>query len=358
LRTALVKQVLDVFGSWAGVKWKDTSPQKLFDVWPGKAVYWELTCMLQADWYIVPQASHGDYTRVAVDTFPGRAEVLRKHTRNVTPVGSIPFDEYDLVISFDAILKVPQNHPAVFAYFAQEHWDRLYTQSLHHPVNGYDLFLAHMMDSNSTINSLPSSISFPYVHDANLFRSIFPVAKRDAVWVEWRTLMSLAMKDSADPWCSEAEAAADRLQDLLELPIRYRGTPHRQTYGFADPPAWGDAAIYLQALAECKYFVSVGCRIGGGQGLAEAASAGCICIGQEDRAYHKLLCHPSCLCADIAEMYKRLRAVQLDSSLQQEVLAWQDRQLLEHFHDRPLEALQRAIEIKRKGSRFRTTNHL
>jgi hypothetical protein len=357
LRTALVKQVLDVFGPWAGVKWKDTSPQRLFEAWPGKALYWELTCMLEADWYVIPQASHGDYTRVAVDQFPGRAEAIRKHTKNVTPAGRIPFDEYDLVITIDAILDVPREHPALFVYYAQEHWDRLYTESLLRPRGNYDLFLAHMMDSNAAVSELPQAISFPYLHDAKLVQGMFPREKQELVWVEWRTLMSLAMKDSSEPWGPEGEAAGERLRALLDLPIRYRGKAFAQTYGFADPPAWGDAAMYLREMAECKYFVSVGGRIGGGQGLAEAAAVGCLCIGQEDRAYHKLICHPACLCADMGEMYARLMAVVGSPKLQGEVIAWQDAALEEHFARRPLQLLQAAMNLKAKKRCVAETAH-
>lgn len=346
MRTALIKQVLDVFGPWAGVKWKDTSPEKLFEVWPGKAVYWELTCMLEADWYVIPQAVSGDYTRVAIESMPGRAEAIRRYTKNVTPVEKIPFEEYDLVISFDAILNVPREHPALFAYFAQEHWDRLYTESLARPRGNYDLFLAHMMDSNADLNCLPRAISFPYLHDPKLVQRTFPCEKREAVWVEWRTLMTLAMKDSSEPWGPQGEAAGRRLAELLDLPIRYRGTLVAQTYGFADPPSWGDVAVYLRELAECKYFVSVGGRIGAGQGLGDAAAVGCICIGQEDRAYHKLICHPACLCADMGQMYERLMAVVKSPQLQAEVTAWQDAALEEHFARRPLRLLQEAMNLK------------
>jgi hypothetical protein len=346
LKVALVKQVLDVFGPWSGVKWKDTSPTKLFEVWPNKAVYWELTCMLKADWYVIPQASRGDYTRVAVETFPGRAEAIRKYTKNVTPLELVPLNQYDLVITFDAILDVGRSGGTLFAYFAQEHWDQLYAQSLRRPASGYDLFLAHMMDSNSEVGSLPQSVSFPYLHDANLVRSTFPTQRVEAVWVEWRTLMTLGMKDSSEPWSEVGDAAAARLKDILELPICYRSNLHEQTYGFADPPRWGDAATYLHALAGCRYFVSVGGRIGGGQGLAEAAAAGCLCIGQADRAYHRLICHPSCLCADMSEMPSRLRTLRGSEDLQREVLACQDVNLDHNFRKNPLNLLAEAVALK------------
>lgn len=346
MKTALVKQVLDVFGPWADIKWKDTSPQKLFEIWPGKAVYWELTCILRADWYIIPQAVHGEYTKVAVDKFPGRADTIIKYTRNVTPVESIPFDQYDLVISFDAILRVPPDHPTLFAYYAQEHWDSLYSASLRRPVGEYDLFLAHMIDSEFCVNSLPQAISFPYLHDLRLTRSTFSRPREERVWVDWRTLTTLALMDPGEPWREEADAAARRLAKTLSVPLRYRGQPHTQTYTIADPPLWGDLATYFQEMAECKYYVGVGRITGAGQGLGDAASVGCLCVGQSDRPYHKLICHPLCICEDIAQMPIKLKNLAGSKDLQQEVLSYQDDALAKHFEHGPLDLLKKALELK------------
>jgi hypothetical protein len=346
LRTALVKQAQDVFGPWSGVKWKDTSPAKLFEIWPGKAVYWELTCMLQADWYIVPQAADNDYIRDVFRWHPGLAKTIQKHTKNITAPENIPLDQYDLVIAFDAVLDVPAASNTVFAYYAQEHWDRLYTQSLQKPVRGYDLFLAHMMDASEKIRSLPAALSFPYLHDVDLVRSTFPMPKQEVVWVDWRTLMTLAMKDVGEEWAAEAEAAAKRLQELLDLPIYQRGKYYDHAYGVYDPPTWGDAARYLEGVAGSKYYVSVGRTAGAGQGLGEAAAAGCLCIGQADKAYHCLICHPLCLCQDITEMPGRLKRLAGSTDLQEEVLRFQDEALRKHFARGPLTLLQEAARIK------------
>jgi hypothetical protein len=346
LRTALVKQALDVFGPWCGVKWKDTSPEKLFEVWPGKAVYWELTCMLQADWYIVPQARELEYTRDAVRRHLGRAEIIHKYTRNVTPANLIPLQDYDLVIAFDAVLDVPRDSSTLFAYYVQEHWDQLYSASLRQPERGYDLFLAHMMDSNSTLRSLPQAISFPYPHDLNLTRSIFPASQEEVAWIDWRTLMTLAMRELGEGWNPEAEAAADRLRDILGIPIDHRGNYNQQSYGFTDPPSWGDLAKYLRAVRTRKYYVSVGRIAGAGQSLAEAASLGSICIGQKDTAYHRLICHPAGLCEDLAQMPVKLKTLAGSKDLQQEVFAYQDEALRKHFEQGPLDVLNRAIQTK------------
>jgi len=348
VRVALVKQQLDVFGPWAGVKWNDTSPTKIFEVWPGKAVYWELACLLQADWYIVPVSVEGDYLNDAVRKHPGRARLIEQHTKNITKVEAIPFEDYDLVISFDAILDISPGLPAVFAYYAQEHWDSLYTYSLRGPVPGYDLFLAHMMDAPEELRSLPKAISFPYLHDAQLVRSLFNPPRQEAAWVDWRVPMTLANRGLGDPWCEEADAALERLRHVLNLDIRCRTGSHTISYAIPDAPAWGDAAHYYRELAECRYYIAVGRLAGAGQALADAAAVGCVCIGQADKPYHRLLCHPSGLCEDMAQMPSRLRILRGSVDLQQEVLAWQDQNLKTHFRDAPLGLLARAIELKRK----------
>ena len=348
MKTALVKQAYDVFGPWSGVLWKDTTPERLFEVWPGKAVYWELTCMLEADWYIIPQRLESDYTRDAVRRHVGRAQLIEKHVKNITPIEAIPFSEYDLVITFDPILHPPKGSRAVFAYYVQEHWDRIYAESLAKPAANYDLFLAHMMDAPVELHGIPQAVSFPYVHDAQLVRGYFLREQREIAWVDWRTLLTLGGKDLKDPWCAEAEAASVRLAQILDIEIRCRTANHSQTYAISESLAWGDAAHYLRELAECRYYVAVGRLAGAGQALADAAALGCVCIGQADRAYHRLLCHPSCLCEDMAQMPSRLRVLRESADLQQEVLAWQDQKLKTHFRDAPLALLGEAIKLKRK----------
>lgn len=349
MRVALVKQRLDVFGPWAGSKWKDTSPTRLFEVWPGKAVYWELTCLLQADWYIVPVSLEGDYLNDAVRKHAGRARLIEQHTKNITEVEAIPFEDYELVISFDAILDIPPGLPAIFAYYVQEHWDSLYACSLRRPVPGYDLFLAHMMDAPPELRSLPQAVSFPYLHDPQLARSLFHPPRQEVAWVDWRVPMTLANQGLGEPWCPEADAALERLRSVLDIEIRCRTASHSISYAISETPTWGDAAVYYRELAECRYYIAVGNLAGAGQALADAAAVGCICIGQADRPYHRLLCHPSCLCEDMAQMPSRLRTVRGSADLQHEVQAWQDENLERHFHDAPLALLAKASELKRKS---------
>jgi len=122
MKVAIVKQVLDVCGPWASVRWRDTTPEHIFTIWPGKAVFWELTCLLQADWFVIPQQQVTDYARWAVLNHPGREALIRSHTHGVVDPGKIPFDDYDLVVTHDAIIDVPHGQKALLPTTQQNMW--------------------------------------------------------------------------------------------------------------------------------------------------------------------------------------------------------------------------------------------
>jgi hypothetical protein len=62
MKVAMVKQVLDGNGPWRGSRWGEGNPVDLFAVWPGKAKFWQMTVLLRADWYIIPQQRNTAYT--------------------------------------------------------------------------------------------------------------------------------------------------------------------------------------------------------------------------------------------------------------------------------------------------------
>ena len=345
MRVAMIKQTLDVFGPWASMKWDDSNPKKTFQIWPGKATLWEMTALLKADWYIIPAQVIGDYHLDLTEKNPQAREVLSKYVKVTLAPEQIPYHNYDIVITLDPILRNMPNLDTVFAYFLNEHWDVRYKRSLRRPSDHYDLFLAHMMDGPNEIVTLPQAVSFPYMRAPEIMRSIFNAPKEEVVWVDWRTLTTLAMTDL---WSEAAEQAVQRLQNVLNMPIRHAGEFGRCGYGISDPPRWGDAESYLDHLSRCKYYISVGQVPGAGQGLCDAASLGSICFGQQANVYHRIVAHPDCLCADMVELPIKFRRVVASPDLQKEVLNWQDRALKEHFVARPLSILEQALELKRK----------
>ncbi len=348
MKVAIVKQVLDTFGPWSSIRWEETTAEALFKIWPGRGLHWEMTTLLQADWYIVPQRVNTDYTYDAVLRYRHNKEIVRKHARGVMARNEIPFDSYDLVITNDPILEFPTGSRTLFAYFVVEHWDWRYRASLRRPLVSADLFLAHMMDGPASLKSLPQAISFPYLRDPKTMRSLFaPVHREESVWVDWRMLATLSAATSGNS--HEAEnAAARRLEAVVHLPVAFRSFSMGLYHG-EDPPRWGDAANYLRQLGRQKYYLCLGRGSGAGQGLADAASLGCLCFGERDKAYHRLLCHPETLCGDLQDLPRRLCRVRGSEDLQKEVYVWQEEKLRRHFIEEPVRLLEKALEIKRHG---------
>jgi hypothetical protein len=272
---------------------------------------------------------------------------VRKYTQKVVAPDDIPYDSYDLVITNDPILDFPSSSRTLFAYFVVEHWDRRYRTSLHRPMRKADLFLAHMMDAPESLGSLPEAISFPYIRDPKSTRALFSATERkEAVWADWRTLSFLSAANNGNS-AEATKAAARRLEEALHLPVAFRSFS-MGLYRGEDPPRWGDAAEFLRELGRQKYYLCLGRGSGAGQGLADAASLGCICFGEQDKPYHRLLCHPEVLCGDLQELPRRVRRVQASPDLQEEIRAWQEVKLRQHFIEEPLALLGAALERKRK----------
>lgn len=346
MKVAIVKQVLDICGPWSSVRWQDTTPNDIFSLWPGKGQFWELTCLLKADWFVISQQQTTDYTRWAVLNHPGHEALVYKHTCGVVDPTKIPFSDYDLVITVDAILNVPSGGKPLFVYYASEHKDKHYVESRQRPLRNYDLFLDHMMEASGDLKSLPQAIAFPYLRDPDTIRSCFGREREEAIGIDWRTVATLTLADFDDRWNDASEAAAKRLEEVVGLPLRFTGELFRGVYGVNDPPLWGHSRRYLAMISKCKYYLAAGRISGAGQGLADAASLGCICIGQKDKAYHRMICHPDCLSDSLIGMPKIVRRIIHSADKHEEILAWQDRALREDFVRRPIAILEKAIRWK------------
>lgn len=314
LKVALVKSVFDVYGPWKSVKYGDP----LKDVWPGKASRLSTTHALQADWYVTARTKRSRY----FDTI--KAQYKQLLDQYAETVDSIPFEDYDVVISTNAILDPPEM-PTVFAYFRCEHWDSLVPRSPGQA--GYDLLLGRYRAGPMQLNNLPARIALPITQ---LGKAKLRTKKREQVWVDWR--------EGYDQPHIKGTAVAER------GPMFADDYP---PYGIHNPPLWGDAWGYLDKLSECKYYIASTKRQGPGQAAVEAAREGCLCIGQ-DRINHQRVCHPKMLARDFAGAVRKLQELSGNIDLQKEVLAYQEQALHGLFYRKPLEILARAVELKRE----------
>lgn len=365
MKIALVKQQLDTHGPWRTIAWTDTSPVDILRYWPGRALFWQMTVLLTADWYVIPQQMESWYTLFSGISRPPDRDVIDRYTTHLRRPEEIPWDAYDLVISLDPCLCPPRRSSTLFAYYMNEHTDVLYAISQRRVLNGYDLFLDHRLTAPTHLTGHPQPLAFPYLWESAVTRPLVTAtpgaAREESIFMEWRTLTLLAgdrsrqakrMTQGAGPatiGLTEAEAAtlAGRLSRYLKLPVRFRLLRDGMYNHLPDPPAWGELLEYLHPLTRSRYYVSL-FAFGAGQALVDAAAMGALVFGSAALTYHRLLCHPACLCATIDELPQRVRSVLRSPDLQAEALAHQETMLQEHFADKPRRLLAEAAAAKRR----------
>lgn len=364
MKIALVKQLYDMHGPWTTLRWQDTSPQDLITIWPGRALFWSMTVLLQADWYVVPQQLTTWHTLFSGANCSPDREIFSKYTRNLCQPQDIPYDNYDVVISLDPCLKPPHKSRTLFTYYLGEHGDMRYPCALQRPETGYDLFLAHRMENNAVPDHLPQAVAFPYLWETAITREVIRDHSvfEDAIMVEWRTLALLMgsriyqgsrVQQPGQPASigiseTTARQAAQRMSFYLGRPVHYHLLKAGLYNRLPDPPLWGDMLHYLRTLASCRFYVSM-FSYGSGQALVDAATVGSIVFGSPAMPFHRKVCHPACLCENLVEFPRQVQRVTASSDLQAEVLAWQDAALAQHFNKNPLNVLSQALEMKRRG---------
>lgn len=314
MRVAFVKSYFDVSGPWASVKYGEP----LAPVWPSKATFLSPTKALKADWYMLREAVVSFYL---FSSWNDCQEIITKYAKGRDH--SFPYEDYDVVISSNPIIMPPRTSKTLFAYYNPEDWDNLISDN---PEDyGFDLYLDQYSSDREELSSLPQAIWFPFMQ----LGGMEPVKwKDDTVWVDWRTGYE-----------------HDDINGIEVANIGPMFDRERPPMGIHDPPLWGDAWSYLARLARCKYFLSFGRNRGPGQSAVEAARLGALCIGS-NRLYHRLVCHPDLLCDSMQESTDKLKQLSESKSMQEEVLAYQEEAVNEHFYRRPMSVLEKALNLK------------
>ena len=337
LKVAIVKQRYDLFGPWRSEKWDAGDPLRVLGKWPSRYLYFEMTHLLQGDWYVLPFCHDSKNVRQRLDK---HQQALDDNMEFIRSANEIPVDEYDVVISLDPILRPPRGGRTLYAYYQNEHHHSEYTRSLRAPLPGYDLFLDHMMNGPGWVYDLPQPVAFPYLRNPFVARMICPGDMSDSAWFDKRFIMMLTHGSEAFHRGGFGDTLS-LLEMRLQIPVRFRNADYENIVG------WGDPYDYMREMSESRYYVNL-IACGAGQGLCDAASLGLICFGSPKLPYHKAICHPVCLCNDLSELEWKLPMVRSSSDLQQEIRCWQDAALSDRMVTQPIRMLQEAVEMKRR----------
>ena len=342
MKIAILKQILDVFGPWSTFEYKNyaNTPGKILDTYHSKTNSFETFLLFEADHIVVDTFLPSKHQQQTVNDNATKRSIHRL-AKGAKSIDDIDFGKYDIVWTRDPILvghidQLKAKYPkTLFAYELIEHW----CKELHAKAKGYDLFLDH---NNYSMSSAGNSISFPYPRCPTKLRQIFRNSSSgssgsgSSVYIDWRDKDNVPyfqnnLKDFKV--CATAFSAANSKNNGIFL--RLDENPDEQHE-------------YFRRLAECKYFISIAGRLG--QSLVDAASLKCICIGTKKSGNHRLICHPSCFVNTPAEAVAKINEIESNSTLQNEILTYQDLKINEYFVNYPIASLKQKLAEKHAGT--------
>ena len=263
-----------------------------------------MTGFLRADWRIVPTIDESDnhYYQGYIKPFPRVCRLLEQHQTDICRIEEISFEHYDLVVANEPCvpLSTIKNFPQTeFVYFMNEHWPGpVYIQEKLNTRPGYAAFLDHMCGEIGEPGT--RAVHMPYLREPEMVRKCFPRTpqmERPRIWLDARTV--LRETGSSGVWTLACDKFVEHLQQSVDLDISYRSHLYRRHYNVSQP-GHDDAAAYYREISRADFFIGTGAS-GAGQSLCDGASLGLVCIGTPQLIYHRLICHPKCICENFED---------------------------------------------------------
>lgn len=264
---------------------------------------------------------------------------------------SVPWKDYDVVISVDAIIPddIIKAYPGtLWCYHECEHATWSFVQSKQAPIGAYDLFHDYTLESPLELGGLPQAISFPHIVRADILCDIIRPTNEPSVFLSGRMVRPHTSGPNlfATP---PATHVIDRYQKQTGLPIKYPSVwDYGKTAAMIALSLITPAAAFLRQLGSCKYLLHVPAHPRDvGQILIEAAALGLIVISSGHEAY-SLICHPFCWVSpgDVEGALLKIEFIEKSQYLQVAILAYQKQWLQYHFWDQPISLLRRACTMK------------
>lgn len=349
MKICIVKQPYVATLTWESTRF--TTGRDLLNRCFFRASYLSLLIGLEGDIWVVEDGEFrsGSYDQWARDK--AAMETLYAKSTAV-PMESVPWGDYDVVISGDAIIpdSIIKEHPrTLWCYFPCEHttWD--FVESKKAPIGVYDLFLDFTLSSSWGVQTLPQTVSFPHTIHSDIMCELIKPINAPFVFLSGRMVRPHTGGQNlfASP---PKNHIIESYQKKSGLPIKY---PMPFNYGKTAalialnliPPS----EQFLAGLGSCKYLLHVPTSPRDvGQILIEAAALNLIVISGSHEAY-SIVCHPSCVVkpGDVEAGLRKIAEIESDELLQNHILAEQRAKLQFHFWDEPLFILEEALEMKR-----------
>jgi hypothetical protein len=339
-RTLFVKQHFDVFGPSRPTEFRRDGALGTLAAFPYKATYWEMTCLLSADWIIVKSAETSLY-RKYVEYFPHLRKFISDQQRHAINAKDAEVTNYDLIITLEPFFQSCVAGASVpLFFFMNEHSNREFVQQLEAPSQGYTAFLDHMC--GSTLPEIPRGarvLSTPYLRSPAAVRRLFPKTAQPTgqvcIWLEARTIIFNATGEREGLWNAGCDDYLSGLRQKYAVEIRTRGNLYNDFYNVRDGASI-DAKNYLDDMRGAVFFIANN-AVGAGQTLADAASLGLLCFGSSTLVYHRMICAPEYLDLPLESAIHIAKKLAAQPRVLKRLLAAQDRRLADTMMVKPLD---------------------
>jgi hypothetical protein len=354
MRTLFIKQQHDFNGPWVSYKYEDGLEKEILSTFQAKAYLYETLLYFKADVAILPTQINSPW----LEKFLLNNSYADFVINNVPSVGihGLNLSEYDLILSHDPILypyidQIKKQYPNVLtAYILAEHT----SWQMHQAGLDYDLYLDHTLELADNIVRLPQSVNFSFPRVPDVIRRLFNNT-RDKIQYDYRSINYFVVNDilknnklDRDGYFATKEQV-ETFYNSFNLPLNLIKINDKTFIPYMlDFSTQGECVDYYNNLSQTKYFITIANRVG--QASADAASAGCIVFGNKLSKTHSILCHPFTLMEDEfsnKDVLDKINQLESDTTLQTEILEYQDNQLKKYFIDRPKDILDKAIQIKK-----------
>ena len=347
LKILFLKQAHDNLGPKSSYGYNENvSALELLNHFNGKTSLFETLLYYKCDFLIIPTKIRSPWLDTMA-SIPGYQDFLKSNTTNVIDPFQIDFNNYDIVITHDPILypyinELKSKSPkTVFGYIMVEHssWQ------MHQFGFEYDLWLDHTLNSVDEVVRFPQSINYFFPRVPDEVRNMFK-APKNSLFIDYRSYGHFIEGSNNVALTLEQINSFNKTLNT-KLKIESISETSLKPYMFVTNS--DDSIEFYKKMSRAKYFVTIANRIG--QSSFDAASMGCLVIGNIQSKMHKLLCHPDCLMSgnfnenDVLKLVSKLES---DNIYFNKMLIYQERQLKKYGIDHNNKILNQAINLKNK----------
>ena len=279
------------------------------------------------------------------------------------------WEECDVVIAEDPFLAnievLKRKWPnKLYCCFRTEHgdvmqWEKYFDVQLNHAL-GYGtkhskletILTLDYVKQHYQVNNYQDdkTLYYPYPRDPKKIREAFDCNSKSDINFDYRTITFLSTGDDNAFYKDEYFDKVKHISKELNLNCIKVSDKVKQPF-MVTYPMESDSLEYYENLASSKYYISISNRLG--QGLIDAASCNAITIGHTSSPNHRLICHPKCLLdIPLEEVNEQiiidlLNEIDMSIDLQNEILEYQNKQLIKYFVEYPKNTIKYLLKLKR-----------